>query len=221
MTSLAQFRDCHSCYDERSIDQKKGGLVVEIHQRLGVPQISQGTVGPNVSHLALGTAADGTVTQGRPEYMPSGRGLRGLLPPGLGSRRRIPTCVALVKASLSKTECRDAYSWLRYVPNRLYLQWPKGPSTQGQYLCYFTLGRMTLFRWTVVFMPIIHACQHNHLSPWAMICWMTSHMASFARRPLRAECDWYVVVPVAEHGPSSVGSQSPMRQCLCGADPKS
>ena len=23
MTSLAQFRDCHSCYDERSIDQKK------------------------------------------------------------------------------------------------------------------------------------------------------------------------------------------------------
>ena len=25
MTSLAQFRDCHSCYDERSIDQKKKG----------------------------------------------------------------------------------------------------------------------------------------------------------------------------------------------------
>ena len=23
MTNLAQLRDCHSCYDERSIDQKK------------------------------------------------------------------------------------------------------------------------------------------------------------------------------------------------------
>ena len=27
MTSLAQFHDCHSCYDERSIDQKKTVLV--------------------------------------------------------------------------------------------------------------------------------------------------------------------------------------------------
>ena len=26
MTSLAQFRDCHSCYDERSIDPKKNSL---------------------------------------------------------------------------------------------------------------------------------------------------------------------------------------------------
>ena len=26
MTSLAQFRDCHSCYDERSIDQKKKAI---------------------------------------------------------------------------------------------------------------------------------------------------------------------------------------------------
>ena len=27
MTSLAQFRDCYSCYDERSIDQKKSSMV--------------------------------------------------------------------------------------------------------------------------------------------------------------------------------------------------
>ena len=51
----------------------------------------------------------------------------------------------------------------------------------------------------------------DHLSPWAMICWMTSHMVSFARRPLiegrvRLVCGW---PPIAEHGPSFVGSQKP------------
>ena len=50
------------------------------------------------------------------------------------------------------------------------------------------LGKTTLSHWTAVFMPITHVCRHmwwpltpeDHLSPWAMICWMTSHMVSFA-----------------------------------------
>ena len=34
MTNLAQLHDCHSCYDERSIDQKKSraGTVLKMHR---------------------------------------------------------------------------------------------------------------------------------------------------------------------------------------------
>ena len=38
MTSLAQFRDCHSCYDERSIDQKKKKQQRSDTGKLGVAQ---------------------------------------------------------------------------------------------------------------------------------------------------------------------------------------
>ena len=46
MTSLAQFRDCHSCYDERSIDQKK-------RVRLGLNQICQRSCDLKVMRLCL------------------------------------------------------------------------------------------------------------------------------------------------------------------------
>ena len=183
------------------------------HQRLGVPQISQKLCVHMFPILPWERLLMALWPQGRPEHMLSGRDLQRLLPPSLGSQQRIPTWrgVALVKASLSKTKCPVVRNSVKPIPGwdmfqidwgtGFYLQWPKGPSTQDQYWCSSMLGRMILFRWTVVFMPITHVCRHmwwplipeDHLSPWAMIYWMTSHMVSFARRPLKAEWGWFVV----------------------------
>ena len=43
MTSLAQLRDCHSCYDERSIDQKKKGTYFTQLQTCNVTRVQSAT----------------------------------------------------------------------------------------------------------------------------------------------------------------------------------
>ena len=117
------------------------------HQRLGVPQISQTLwvqMFPILPWERLLMAL---------WHMLSGRDLQSLLPPSLGSQRRIPTWrgVALVKASLSKTKCPVVRNSVKPIPGwdmfqidwgtGFYLQWPKGAFNPGPILVLLYAGK--------------------------------------------------------------------------------
>ena len=88
---------------------------------------TQRTVGPNVSHPALGTAASGAVTprkigaqqkRGRcaePAASQSGKSAKNSNLTGRGPGQGF----SFQNQMSSGSELSDAYSWLRYVPNRL------------------------------------------------------------------------------------------------------
>ena len=52
MTTLAQLHDCHSCNDERSIDQKKKNLFLPIHGILYCNSLGV-SMGVQYGHLFL------------------------------------------------------------------------------------------------------------------------------------------------------------------------
>ena len=192
----------------------------------GSPDIPR-TVGPNFSHLALGTAANGAVTPRKtgvhakrarpaePAASQPGKSAKHSNLTGCGPGQGI----SIQNQMSSGSELSDAYSWLRYVPNRLR-QRVLPTVAQGA----FNLGPILVLLYAGKDDPLsLDSCLHAHyprLSPHVVAFDTRRSPQPLARRPLRAECDWYVVAPIAEHGLSSVGSQSPMRQCLCGADPR-
>ena len=98
-----------------------------IHQRPGVPQLSHGLgvrMRPTFPWVRLPTALK---PLGRPEFIPSGCDLQNLLPPSLGKSakhsnltgRGLGQGISIQNQMSSGSELSEAYSWLRYVPNRL------------------------------------------------------------------------------------------------------
>ena len=130
----------------------------------GLPAFPR-TRGPNHSNLSLGTAANGAETPRKtgvhskrvrpaePAASQSGKSAKHSNLTGRGPGQGI----SIQNQMFSGSELSEAYSWLRYVPNRLR---QRVLPTQDQYWCFSMLGRMILFPWTVVFTPIIHGCRH-------------------------------------------------------------
>ena len=143
--------------------------------------------GQNDFNLSLGTAANGAET-------PRKTGVHSKRVPACGTcclpAWEVSQAFQLDRASLgqgisfqsqmsSGSELSEAYSWLRYVPNRL-----------RQRVLPTVAQGMILFLWTVVFTPIIHDYRHmlwhlipgDHLNHWVMTYWRTNRMANSARR---------------------------------------
>ena len=144
--------------------------------------------GQNDFNLSLGTAANGAETPSKTGV--HSKRVRPAEPSNLTGRSP-GQGISFQSQMSSGSELSEAYSWLRYVPNRLR---PKGPSIQDQCWCFSMRGRMILFLWTIVFTPIIHDYRHmlwhlipgDHLNHWVMTYWRTNRMANSARRPLKA-----------------------------------
>ena len=209
-------------------------LVVWIRQRLGGSQISKGLWVQMFPILPRERLPMALWPQARLEYTKSGRDLQCLLPPKVGNQRRIPTWrgVALVKAFLFKTKCPVVRNSVTPTPGwdmfqidwgiEFYLQWPKGPSTQDQSWCYFTLVRMTPFHWTVAFMPIIHSCRHmwwfwhqkitSALGPWFVGCSALWQALPGGHRGASETGLWWPKLPDMVHSPwrVSVGICQPL-----------
>ena len=144
------------------------------------------TRGQNDSNPSLGTAANGAETS-RKTRVHSKR-VRPAEPaasqPGKSAKhsnltgRSLGQGISFQNQLSSGSELSEAYSWLRYVPNRLRQRvLPTVASIQDQCWCFSMRGRMILFLWIVVFTPIIHGYRHmlwhlipgDHLNHWAMI----------------------------------------------------